>query len=90
MVKEKQELSINPVDAEDEGHELILFNDDFNTFEYVIDSLIEVCGHTPEQAEQCTLVAHSKGKCTVKKGDFTDLEPMHNEMGRRGLTTSIN
>ena len=47
-------------------HEIILYNDDVNTFDHVIRTLIEVCEHTPEQAEQCSLIVHYKGKCSVK------------------------
>ena len=89
MVKESPRVSENPVDSENAGKELILHNDDFNTFEYVIDTLIEVCDHQPEQAEQCAFVAHTKGKCGVKKGDLSLLRSMQDEMIRRGLTTSI-
>lgn len=69
--------------------ELILFNDDVNSFDYVIDSLIEVCGHAPEQAEQCTLVAHLKGKCGVKTGTLDELSPMNNALNSRGLSTVL-
>jgi ATP-dependent Clp protease adaptor protein ClpS len=69
---------------------LILFNDDVNTFDFVIDSLIEVCDHEPEQAEQCALIAHFKGKCDVKNGPLPDLKPRHDEMTRRGLTVKID
>ena len=89
MIKESPLNSESPVDSVNEGKELILHNDDFNTFEYVIDTLIEVCGHRPEQAEQCAIVAHTKGKCAVKKGDFSFLRSLHEEMIKRGLTTTI-
>jgi len=55
--------------------EIVLFNDDVNTFEHVIDTLIDVCEHTPEQAEQCSLIVHYNGKCTVKTGEYNDLKP---------------
>ncbi len=78
----------------DTGHarcsELILYNDDFNTFEYVINSLIEVCGHDPDQAEQAALIAHLKGKCGVKTGDKDYLKPMCNELNHRNLTAKIS
>ena len=54
------------LELEDEVYKLVLWNDDVNTFDFVIESLIEVCGHTLEQAEQCTILVHYKGKCTVK------------------------
>jgi ATP-dependent Clp protease adaptor protein ClpS len=69
--------------------ELILFNDDVNTFDFVIDTLIDVCEHDPIQAEQCALITHFKGKCGVKSGTFYDLEPLYVEMARRDLTVEI-
>ena len=72
-----------------EDRQLVLFNDDHNTFEHVINALIEVCEHDPHQAEQCALVAHFNGKCGVKNGSFEELEPLHEEMGRRDLTVEI-
>lgn len=71
------------------SHSLILFNDDVNAFEFVIDSLIEVCKHEPVQAEQCTFIAHHKGKCDVKIGSLAELKPMKDELIRRGLTATI-
>jgi ATP-dependent Clp protease adaptor protein ClpS len=70
-------------------HEIILWNDDVNTFDFVIQSLIEVCEHQPEQAEQCTLLVHYKGKCAVKTGPFDDLKPRCSELLRRGLSAEI-
>lgn len=67
----------------------MLFNDDVNTFDFVIQSLIEVCHHEPEQAEQCALVAHFKGKCMIKGGGYYELKPYCDEMSLRGLTVSI-
>lgn len=55
------------------NNEIVLFNDDVNTFDHVIDTLIRVCSHTSEQAEQCAILVHYKGKCTVKTGDFDEL-----------------
>ncbi len=69
--------------------ELILFNDDVNTFDYVIKCLVEVCRHTSEQAEQCALIAHLKGKCPIKSGSFEDLKPLADELTRRFLTVEI-
>ena len=56
--------------------DLVVYNDDFNTFDHVIKMLIQVCKHTTQQAEQCTWIIHFKGKCAVKKGLFEDLKPM--------------
>jgi ATP-dependent Clp protease adaptor protein ClpS len=68
---------------------LTLHNDEIHTFEYVIESLIEVCDHDMEQAEQCTYLVHYRGKCDVKKGNFKFLNPMKKELSRRGLTVTI-
>jgi ATP-dependent Clp protease adaptor protein ClpS len=70
-------------------NEIVLFNDDVNTFEHVIDTLIDVCEHTPEQAEQCSLIVHYNGKCTVKTGDYTDLEPRCSRLLQAGLNAEI-
>ncbi len=69
---------------------LILFNDDVNTFDWVIECLIEICEHEVEQAEQCTYIIHYKGKCDVKHGSFEDLEPRLKELHRRGLSAEIH
>lgn len=77
------------LDQEDEINKLVLHNDELNTFDFVIDCLIEICGHTWEQAEQCTLLVHYKGKCTVKTGSMDLLKPMHQKLLSRGLTSEI-
>ncbi len=56
-------------------HQIVLFNDDVNTFDHVVETLIRVCGHTLEQAEQCSIIVHYKGKCTVKTGSYEELKP---------------
>ena len=68
---------------------LMVFNDAVNTFEHVIATLIDVCEHTPEQAEQCTLLIHYKGKCSVKNGSWEELVPMRNEICRRGISAEV-
>lgn len=71
-------------------HVLILHNDDINTFDFVIETLVDVCDHDPLQAEQCALITHFKGKCDIKHGDFELLEGMMNELHRCGLSASIS
>lgn len=71
------------------GHEIILFNDDVNTFEWVIISLMEVCNHTLEQAEQCAMITHYKGKCGVKSGSLDELKPMCTSLLERGLSAEL-
>jgi len=70
-------------------NEIILFNDDVNTFDHVIETLIMVCDHTPEQAEQCALIVHYKGKCTVKTGEYPDLKPRCSRLLQAGLSAEI-
>jgi ATP-dependent Clp protease adaptor protein ClpS len=89
MVREKNKPNLESDDLTDTLKELILFNDEVNSFEYVIESLIEVCEHDIFQAETCAYVAHYNGKCPVKSGSFVDLKPKYNEMTRRGLTVDI-
>lgn len=69
--------------------DLVVFNDDFNTFEHVIETLIRVCRHTAEQAEQCTWIIHHKGKCTVKNGTFEFLKPMRDAICEVGIDAKI-
>ena len=75
--------------VETDVHNLVVFNDEVNTFDYVIETLIDVCAHTPEQAEQCTLLIHYKGKCTVKNGSWDELVPLRNEICRRGISAEV-
>ncbi|WP_149275063.1 ATP-dependent Clp protease adaptor ClpS [Pareuzebyella sediminis] len=70
-------------------NEIVLFNDDVNTFDHVIETLIDVCEHTPEQAEQCSLIVHYNGKCTVKTGEYNDLEPRCSRLLLAGLNAEI-
>lgn len=72
-----------------EESELVVFNDDINTFDHVTKILIKVCQHTPEQAEQCTLIIHYKGKCTVKKGSRAKLKPMCEAILDAGIQAAI-
>ena len=69
--------------------DLVVFNDDFNTFEHVINTLIRVCKHTPEQAEQCTMLIHYKGKCAVKTGLYEELKPMKDGICDAGIDAKI-
>ena len=91
-----QKLKDKPLtgDKKDSGgselHFLVLFNDDIHTFNFVIESLIEICNHSSVQAEQCAIIAHLKGKCEIKKGIRIDLEPMHSAFNKKGLITEID
>lgn len=72
-----------------EEHDLVVFNDDFNTFDHVIKVLMKVCKHSHEQAEQCTMIIHYKGKCTVKKGSIGKLKPMCESILDAGIQAAI-
>ena len=80
LLVSKKEKSLN---------EIVLYNDDVNTFDHVIDTLISACDHTPEQAEQCSLIVHYKGQCTVKTGEYKDLEPRCTVLLNAGLSAEI-
>lgn len=71
------------------NNEIVLFNDDVNTFDHVIDTLIRVCKHSSEQAEQCAILVHYKGKCTVKTGSFDELKPQCTQLLEAGLSAEI-
>ncbi|PCJ94445.1 MAG: hypothetical protein COA50_11835 [Flavobacteriaceae bacterium] len=71
------------------NNEIVLFNDEVNTFDYVIETLMSVCEHTPEQAEQCSLIVHHNGKCTVKTGEYKDLKPRCSKLLEAGLSAEI-
>ena len=71
------------------NRQIVLYNDDVNTFDHVIDTLIRVCRHTSEQAEQCSIIVHYNGKCTVKTGDFDELKPQCSQLLEAGLSAEI-
>jgi ATP-dependent Clp protease adaptor protein ClpS len=87
----KTELEEEVISLEDliGTYNIILYNDDVNTFDWVIDSLIDLCDHTPEQAEQCALLVHYKGKCQVKSGSYNDLKPICEALLDRGLSAKL-
>ena len=74
---------------EKKENKIVLFNDEVNTFDHVIDMLVAACDHTPVQAEQCSLIVHYKGKCAVKSGEYKDLEPRCTALLEAGLTAEI-
>lgn len=92
-------MNTNPQIAHDEDvlvleettdlRDLVVYNDDVNTFDHVIQTLIEVCQHDALQAEQCTLLIHYKGQCTVKIGSYEELEPMCTAIHDRGISADV-
>lgn len=85
--KEVEVLLEELIDTEES--DLVVFNDDVNTFEHVTKILMKVCKHTSEQAEQCTLVIHYKGKYAVKKGTVLELKPMCEAIQDAGIQAAI-
>jgi len=83
------ELDTLAIEALIEQKDLIVYNDDVNTFDHVINSLIKVCKHSSEQAEQCTWIIHYNGKCQVKRGSFDRLKPMCAALLDKGLSAVI-
>jgi len=87
--QEQEQSSSELLEQEAPLFDLVVFNDDVNTFDWVIETLIEVCDHEVEQAEQCAFIVHYKGKCTVKSGDFETLEPMQRALSNRNLSAEV-
>jgi ATP-dependent Clp protease adaptor protein ClpS len=69
---------------------LVLHNDDVNTFDYVMETLVEVCDHSPTQAEQCATITHYKGKCDVRSGTLKEMRELRYQLISRGLKASID
>lgn len=84
-----EESALLVMEEKEDVHNIILYNDDVNTFDFVIESLIRYCEHDPIQAEQCTFLVHYTGKCAVKKGSYNDLKPVCSSLLEQGLTAEI-
>lgn len=87
--KEKTSEEVQLAEEVSTQNEIVLFNDEVNTFDHVIETLIYACDHTAEQAEQCSLLVHYKGKCTVKTGLYDDLKPRCSMLLEAGLSAEI-
>lgn len=88
-VKEKIKEQVAVEELLSSNYEIILFNDDVNTFDHVIDTLMAVCKHEPLQAEQCALLVHYTGKCAVKTGSYKELEPLCSKLLQADLSAEI-
>lgn len=88
-IKWLQEEETDILVKQDRKKALVLYNDDVNTFDFVIESLVKVCGHDLLQAEQCTILVHYKGKCAVKSGSYKELNPLREALLERGLSANI-
>ena len=86
---EKTQTTTDVLESVGINNEIVLFNDDVNTFDHVIDTLIRVCNHDELQAEQCALLVHYKGKCIVKTGTFDELKPQCSSLLEAGLSAEI-
>jgi len=87
--QEKELVEVVEVTETTDVKNLVVFNDDINTFDHVTSTLIRVCKHTAEQAEQCTWIIHYKGKCSVKTGSFDELTPMKDAICEAGIDARI-
>ena len=86
---EKTQATTEVLESVGINNEIVLFNDDVNTFDHVIETLIRVCNHDELQAEQCALLVHYKGKCVVKTGTFDELKPQCSSLLEAGLSAEI-
>ena len=87
-IQEQNEVANLEVLIDENG--LVLYNDDINTFDHVINSLVKICKHEPLQAEQCAWIVHLNGKCKVKNGNYEELEPLCVALLDRGISASID
>jgi ATP-dependent Clp protease adaptor protein ClpS len=87
--KEKIQEDVSVAEKESNQNQIVLYNDEVNTFDHVINTLIYACEHTPEQAEQCSLIVHYKGKCTVKTGSYEELKPRCSMLLDAGLSAEV-
>jgi len=88
-IQEKELKQFDTIIKEKQNKEIVVYNDEVNTFDHVIQTLINACDHTTEQAEQCTILVHYKGKCTVKTGELKDLKPRCSKILEAGINAEI-
>ena len=84
-----EETRISVLTDFEKTYQIIVWNDEVNTFEWVIETLIEVCGHTEEQAEQCAMLIHTRGKYAVKNGSYPKLKPQCDSITDRGINATL-
>lgn len=89
MNQEKNQTDVLLLEKTTETKNLVVHNDEVNTFDWVIESLVTVCNHTFEQAEQCAVIIHTKGKYAVKEGSLKKLRPMKDAILERGIQVTI-
>ena len=86
----EKESEISSLSKVERVYDIILFNDDVNTFDHVINTLVAYCDHTYEQAEQCAYIVHHSGKCAVKTGSYEELEPICHKLLEAQLSAEIH
>jgi ATP-dependent Clp protease adaptor protein ClpS len=87
QTEEKGQVEL--LEQEEELSKLVVYNDDINTFDHVINTLVSVCNHTLEQAEQCTIIIHYKGKCAVKLGSYEEMAEMCIKILNSGINAEV-
>jgi ATP-dependent Clp protease adaptor protein ClpS len=87
--REKEEILVDELIDHEHPFSVIVWNDEVNTFEWVIKTLVEVCGHSEQQAEQCAYIIHFKGKYAVKQGSFDELKPICDAIKDRGIGATV-
>lgn len=87
-MKEKPISEEKQLDSRDDNT-LVLYNDEYNTFEHVIESLVDICGHNPVQAEQCAVITHYTGSCDIKTGRKKILSSMSSSLLEKKLTSEV-
>lgn len=88
-IQEQYQEDTDVLTAESPSFSLVLWNDDVNTFDWVIKALVDICGMSDTQAEQCSLLVHFKGQCTVAEGEYKDLKAKHTAITDRGIEATI-
>tara|TARA_B100001250_G_scaffold321339_1_gene284348 strand:+ start:303 stop:587 length:285 start_codon:yes stop_codon:yes gene_type:complete len=86
----EKEIEVDVQTQKEREHEIILYNDNINTFDHVINTLVDYCDHTYEQAEQCAYIVHYSGKCVVKTGSYEELEPICVKLLEAKLSAEIH
>ena len=87
--KTSEEVDVDVLTEVEKNYQIIVWNDEVNTFEWVIETLMEICGHSEEQAEQCAFLIHTQGKYGVKRGSYDDLKPQADAITERGIGATI-
>ena len=83
------EMDVDLLTSLEKSFQIVVWNDEVNTFEWVIETLVDVCKHSTEQAEQCAMLIHTQGKYAVKKGDYETLKPLCDAITERGIGATV-